>query len=239
MPISDYSPIRDDNANIIPGNIRSRHPEEQQTINSIRQIMADLAGGGVGGAGAVGEGKVLKILNGVPTWVDNGWELIAKANTTGYIASAVFTDLSAYSWIRISIRLNPQTNNHSVGVQISTNNGSSYVGSGYDYQHVGWSLAAGTSGGAAAAVGGFYFNAVAGVNSGAWLIGAALMGNFNKADHLYWDCNSTFLDGAAGTLYKVLSGGRLLSTTPRNAFRIIDLSGGNIQAYYTIEGIRG
>lgn len=42
MPISDYSPIRDENANIVPGNIRSRHPEEQQIINSIRQIMADL-----------------------------------------------------------------------------------------------------------------------------------------------------------------------------------------------------
>lgn len=201
--------------------------------------MADLANGGVGGAGAVGEGKVLKILNGVPTWVDPGWELIAKGYTGGYVASVVLTNMSAYRWIRLTVRINPQTNNRSIGVQVSTDNGASYIsGASYDYQHIGWSLAAGSSGGAAAAVNGFYFNFVSGVNSGAWILSQAVMGGFNTPDHLYWDSQATFLDGGAGTMYKGLSGGRLPQTTARNAFRLIDLSGGNIAAYYTIEGIR-
>lgn len=44
MPISAYSSIRDDNALIEPGNIRSPDfARDQQIINSIRQLMADLA----------------------------------------------------------------------------------------------------------------------------------------------------------------------------------------------------
>lgn len=47
MPISAYSPIRDDNASIPPGDIRSTKTEDQQILNSIRQLMADLAVGGL------------------------------------------------------------------------------------------------------------------------------------------------------------------------------------------------
>lgn len=43
MPISGYSPIRDNNAAIAPGNIRTDDPQQQQIVNSVRQIMADLA----------------------------------------------------------------------------------------------------------------------------------------------------------------------------------------------------
>lgn len=48
MPIADYSSIRDTNASIVPGNIRSSVPGNQQILNSIRQLMADLAGIGSG-----------------------------------------------------------------------------------------------------------------------------------------------------------------------------------------------
>lgn len=48
MPISAYSPIRDNNASITPGDIRSPDfAKDQQIINSIRQLMADLAGLGI------------------------------------------------------------------------------------------------------------------------------------------------------------------------------------------------
>lgn len=48
MSISAYSLIRDDNALIEPGNIRSPDfARDQQIINSIRQLMADLAGLGI------------------------------------------------------------------------------------------------------------------------------------------------------------------------------------------------
>lgn len=44
MAIGDYSTTRDSNANIAPGNIRSNdYTRDQQLINSIRQLMADLA----------------------------------------------------------------------------------------------------------------------------------------------------------------------------------------------------
>lgn len=44
MGIEDYNTVRDDNATIVPGNIRTvGRSEEQQYVNSIRQLMADLA----------------------------------------------------------------------------------------------------------------------------------------------------------------------------------------------------
>lgn len=44
MAISDYSATRDNNASVTPGNIRSNDPSrDQQIINAIRQLMADLA----------------------------------------------------------------------------------------------------------------------------------------------------------------------------------------------------
>ena len=44
MGVIDYSSDRDSNANIAPGNIRSNDfRRDQQIINSIRQLMADLA----------------------------------------------------------------------------------------------------------------------------------------------------------------------------------------------------
>lgn len=45
MAVSDYSTNRDSNASIAPGNIRSNDPSrDQQIINAIRQLMADMAG---------------------------------------------------------------------------------------------------------------------------------------------------------------------------------------------------
>lgn len=44
MPISDYSTNRDANAEIPPGDIRAESFATQQIVNSIRQIMADIAG---------------------------------------------------------------------------------------------------------------------------------------------------------------------------------------------------
>lgn len=44
MPISAYSAVRDNNAAIAPGDIRTDDSKQQQIINSIRQLMADLAG---------------------------------------------------------------------------------------------------------------------------------------------------------------------------------------------------
>jgi len=50
MPISNYSTTRDSNAAIAPGNIRSDDfKRDQQIINSIRQLMADLASLTAGG----------------------------------------------------------------------------------------------------------------------------------------------------------------------------------------------
>ena len=44
MPASNYSTDRDSNASIAPGNIRSEdYRRDQQIINAIRQLMADLA----------------------------------------------------------------------------------------------------------------------------------------------------------------------------------------------------
>lgn len=48
MPISAYSPTRDLNASIPPGNIIAKEFATQQIVNSIRQLMADLAGIGSG-----------------------------------------------------------------------------------------------------------------------------------------------------------------------------------------------
>lgn len=47
MPLSDYSPVRDDNAAIVPGTIRIPPGNfwAQQLVNAIRQLMADLAAG--------------------------------------------------------------------------------------------------------------------------------------------------------------------------------------------------
>lgn len=47
MPLSDYSTDRDTNASIAPGNIRVKDPELQQVVNSIRQLMVDLAALGI------------------------------------------------------------------------------------------------------------------------------------------------------------------------------------------------
>lgn len=45
MAIGDYSTTRDNNASVTPGNIRSNDPSrDQQIINAIRQLMADMAG---------------------------------------------------------------------------------------------------------------------------------------------------------------------------------------------------
>jgi hypothetical protein len=43
MPISSYNIVRDLNADITPGNIRADEFPDQQIVNAIRQIMADLA----------------------------------------------------------------------------------------------------------------------------------------------------------------------------------------------------
>lgn len=43
MPLANYLPVRDNNAAVAPGNIRTDESKTQQIINSIRQIMADLA----------------------------------------------------------------------------------------------------------------------------------------------------------------------------------------------------
>lgn len=45
MPLSAYSPIRDNNAVITPGDITVDSPKLQQLVNSIRQLMADMVGG--------------------------------------------------------------------------------------------------------------------------------------------------------------------------------------------------
>lgn len=50
MPIPAYSPIRDDNALITPGDIRIDDPKYQQIVNAIRQLMADLAGFSLSGS---------------------------------------------------------------------------------------------------------------------------------------------------------------------------------------------
>lgn len=52
MPLANYLPVRDDNANVAPGNIRTDESKLQQIINSIRQIMADLSGSGLTSIGA-------------------------------------------------------------------------------------------------------------------------------------------------------------------------------------------
>jgi len=56
MGLSDYSTDRDSNASIAPGNIRAVFFEDQQIVNSIRQIMADLAGYGPIRANVVADG---------------------------------------------------------------------------------------------------------------------------------------------------------------------------------------
>lgn len=43
MGVDDYSPDRDTNAGIVPGNLRAESTRDQQIINAIRQLMADLA----------------------------------------------------------------------------------------------------------------------------------------------------------------------------------------------------
>lgn len=46
MALTDYSTSRDANAAIVPGNIRAIDFQQQQIVNAIRQLMADLAGAG-------------------------------------------------------------------------------------------------------------------------------------------------------------------------------------------------
>lgn len=85
MAVSDYSTVRDTNAGIVPGNIRvaADNLQAQQIVNSIRQLMADLAVASAswGGAGPFLEASDIGVT--VQAW-DADLDAIAALTTASY-----------------------------------------------------------------------------------------------------------------------------------------------------------
>lgn len=106
MPISAYSQVRDTNAGIVPGNIRSSQADVQQTINSIRQLMADLAlfGAGLDGGFAapiplVGVTDASNAPSGiVGEVITNSLAAPGAALTTATAANVIAIGLTAGDW---------------------------------------------------------------------------------------------------------------------------------------------
>lgn len=81
MPISAYSAVRDDNASIPPGDIRSKVPDNQQILNSIRQVMADIKAWSTGAA--AGDMQELGVWTPTLTFATPGNLVVAYTTRVG------------------------------------------------------------------------------------------------------------------------------------------------------------
>lgn len=219
MPISAYSPVRDDNASIPPGDIRNKDPEIQQIINSIRQLMADLADFNASHWERVGTPVVVSVAG----------------------ASVDFTGLSAFRWLRLIIDAMPVTDGVSAIIRTSTNNGGAFDTGATDYNDANTSFrGAATTAQNTNTTAMFLSNTTTiGNAAGEGFNSEVLFMNFNQALFCRMQYVSGWLDtggvpiGGSGSGYR-------LQATARDALQF-RFGAGNIAvgSTFILEGIRG
>lgn len=263
MPISAYSPTRDLNANIPPGNIITKEFANQQIVNSIRQLMADLAGLGITPfvEGLLNDPDAAAALTtlGVSTYIQtllddadaiaaratlgtSNWERIGTPTVVGSaVASVDFTGLSAYRWLRLIIDAMPATDGVSAIIRTSTNNGGAFDAGLSDYNDALTSFRGGiTSSQTINTTSFFISNATTIGNAGGRGYNAeVLFMNFNQA----LICRMQYLSGWLDTGGVSIGGngsGYRQQATARDALRFL-FTAGNVAAgsTFVLEGIRG
>ncbi|NNH67833.1 hypothetical protein [Rhizobium laguerreae] len=164
------------------------------------------------------------------------WEIITR-QTLSAVSSFDLTGLSAFVKIRMTGTIYPSIASTLLLIT-SSNNGSSYDTGAADYSShtLSWQAAAfsGLSGNTSSMT----ISAATSVNANAddAFQFELLFDNFNKTSFLKAKCSANFV-GAAGS-YITNTAHRRLSTTARNAFRIISGSG-TLSGNVTVDGIRG
>ncbi|MBB3744993.1 hypothetical protein FHX10_004530 [Rhizobium sp. BK591] len=165
----------------------------------------------------------------------NEWEPIRNDQITAQGAIDV-TNLGAFEFIRFRGYLEVSVAG-TVGLQTSTNNGSSFDGAANDYA---WqsifanntSISGNRQNSTSMLIGG---GVDSGANNGVFLENVE-MANFNKTKFAKFKSSSTYVSAGAVVLSEV--GGHRASTTARNAIRIL-CSSGTMTGHVIIEGIRG
>lgn len=262
MPISAYSPIRDSNASIPPGDIRSPKTEDQQIINSIRQLMADLAGFAGGTNEFIISGSVgpTPTVEGLLKWdsakdaivIGDGagqaifrqthWERIGIPVVVSVAGASVdFTNLAAFRWLRLYVDAMPVTDGVSAIIRTSTNNGGAFDAGATDYNDGNTSFRGGvTTSQNTNTTAMFLSNTTTiGNATGEGFNSEILFMNFNQALFCRMQYVSGWLDtggvpiGGSGSGYR-------LQATARDAFQF-RFGAGNIAvgSTFVLEGIRG
>lgn len=173
-----------------------------------------------------------------PEW-ETSWETIGVSSPSG-VATLDFTGLSAFRKLRITGWLKPATDNVSLYLRTSTDNGSTYDSGASDYVYNSLAQATSTVVGLRNLDSMFRCDANFGVGNAA---NELLQFNinidlFNQATWLYGQCHSLIVDQSTNVTQELLTCARL-STTARNAIRF-QFSGGNIASgVVCLEGMRG
>lgn len=161
-----------------------------------------------------------------------GFELIAVANPTASL-NIEFLNLSAFRTLRLSYGLLPAAVAN-VGVQVSSDNGSSWLTSGSAYTHAGYFQSNGTitaNGGAAID----YIELAGNATTDMLMIGTMLLTEFDKA--LRTNCRLTSANRVAAGRVTTDWAVEITGNTAWNALRVS--SSQNLAGQITLEGVRG
>lgn len=210
MPISAYSNIRDNNASIPPGDIRSSETKDQQIINSIRQLMADLAD-----------------FDAVHTF-----KTILNTPLTGSPATWSATGLSAFRRLRLEGTAWPATNAVSGLIRTSSNNGGAYDSGAADYLYQVLRGRAAVANAAGLSTNGIYMNDTTVISNtagyGTWFIMDFI--EFNQAAIGKFVLNSGYY-GSTGVQENFVTAGFRNSAAARDALQF-SFTAGNIAGGY-------
>lgn len=166
------------------------------------------------------------------------WENLGEVTASGS-SSLVKGSLSAYKTLRITGFLRPDTANQLILLQTSTDAGSSYASTSGDYavQYIRAQGATVEAAGNSTQTGCLVTGTSVGSGANEGVAFEIIVHEFNVAAWMRMEGKTTARIGA-GTIYHETNSSLRLSTTARNALRIISASG-NITGYARFEGIRG
>lgn len=167
------------------------------------------------------------------------WELIGTATPSG-ASSVDFTDLEDFRVIRAIGVMVPSTDDRSLIIQTSTNNGSSYDSTASDY--VGTNTAF-TPTNAVAISAASITTALTVTQTGVGNAAGEMvsfditLSNFNQAAPCEYRADVYYIN-ASGTPYRSFNAGRRVQSTARDAVRFL-FATGNCSGFVKVMGIRG
>ena len=115
----------------IPNNLNVTGTPPTPAANSIGATELNVSGNGTSGQVLTSD------ADGSFSWADaagGAWELISEGSNTSFASTQNFTGLSGYKFIRVYLRFKSNsTSNAQLALRFSSNNGSSWITSGYYY----------------------------------------------------------------------------------------------------------